>query len=120
MIQIDRESAIAVIEINGIPTKTNIQETIEELLNHLDHVDGMDEIWDFRNALLADVTAEHIQSCIPTIARHLDRLGKRAALVAGSELGFGLGIMWEVYAEDKAPRERCIFRDMESALGWLK
>jgi len=79
----------------------------------------MDEVWDFRNASLANFTVEDLVSLAPSLSQHLDRLGRRVALVVGRDLEYGVGQMWGAYAEENAPRERRLFRCMEEACGWL-
>ena len=120
MIQIDPKKNLAVIEINGKPTILNICEIVETLLSNPDHTDGMDEVWDFRNASLANFTIEDLTFLAPFLARHLDRLGKRAALVVGRDVEYGIGQMWGAFAQEKAPRERRLFRSMEDAFLWLR
>ena len=119
MIQIDLIKNLAVIEIQGQPTILNICEIVEMLLSSPGHTDGMDEVWDFRNASLANFTSEDLTFLAPFLARHLDRLGRRAALVVGRDLEYGIGQMWGAFAEEKAPRERRLFRSMEDAFQWL-
>ena len=119
MIQIDREKNIAMLEIHGHPTILSIREIVEALLSDPDHQDGMDEIWDFRHASLANFTSEDLISIASLLTQHLDRLGKRAALVVGRELEYGVGQMWSAFAEEGAPRERRLFRCMEEAFLWL-
>jgi len=119
MVQIDREKNIAMIEIQGQPTILNIREIVESLLFNPDHQDGMDELWDFRHASLANFTVEDLMSLAVFLTQHLDRLGKRVALVVGRDLEYGIGQMWGAYAEESAPRERRLFRCMDEAFVWL-
>ena len=77
MITIYRERAIAIIEIHGTPTIEDIKETIDALLKHPDHLDGMDEIWDFRQAAMASFTAEDLRTLALFVKQHLDRLARR-------------------------------------------
>lgn len=119
MVRIDLEKSIAVIELQGKLTILNVHETVEALLSNPDHKDGMNEVWDFRNASLANFTVEDLTSLAPFLTLHLDRLGKRAALVVGRDLEYGIGQMWSAFAEERAPRERRLFRTMEEAYLWL-
>lgn len=119
MIQIDLKRNLAVIEIHGQPTIVNICEIVETLLSNPDHTDGMDEVWDFRDASLANFSIEDLTFLAPFLARHLDRLGRRAALVVGRDVEYGIGQMWEAFAKEYAPRERRLFRTMEDAFLWL-
>jgi hypothetical protein len=119
MVRIDRLKRVAVIEIQGQPTVHNIGKIVEALLFNPEHIDGMDEIWDFRNASLANFTVEDLVAIARILNEHLGRLGRRAALVVGRDLEYGIGQMWAAYAGALAPRERRLFRCMEEAFDWL-
>lgn len=119
MIKIDHEKSIAIIEIHGTAEMPDIQRAIKALLENPDHLDGMDEIWDFREASLESFTRKDLQDLALFISKHLDKLAKRTALVVKNDLEFGIGRMWDVYAESDAPQERKLFRDIEEAFDWL-
>ena len=119
MIRIDHEKAMVVVEIHEKPTTMDIQEAIKAILDNPDHVDGMDEVWDFRHASLTDFTVDNLQSLAMFVSQHLDQLARRTALVVGRDLEHGIARMWIAYAEERAPQERRIFRDVEAALEWL-
>lgn len=118
MIKIDREKSIAVITVQGTPKVSDIRHTIEALLDHPDHLDGMDEIWDFREASLT-FSANELEDLALFVNQHLDKLARHTALVVSKDLEYGIARMWSAYAEAKAPQVRHIFRDMEEALDWL-
>ncbi|MBN2012609.1 hypothetical protein JW960_24990 [candidate division KSB1 bacterium] len=121
MIKIDLEKNIAFIEIGGIPTHIEIQESIDELLRHPDHTDGMDEIWDFSNASMISFNENELRILSSFVKEHLPRLGKRTALLIAEDYDFGIGRMWMAYAEiSGAKQERKLFRNMEEAVDWIE
>lgn len=61
MIKIDADKNIAYIEVSNTPTHTDIIEAVEELFNHPDHVDGMNELWDFTNASMESFDREELK-----------------------------------------------------------
>ena len=119
MIKIDHEKSIAIIEISGTPKMSDIKQKIIDLMGNPEHFDGMDELWDFRNASLASLTAENIQALSSFVGENLDKLAQRTALVVRRNLEYGIGRMWEAYAEVDAPQKRKLFRDIEEAIDWL-
>lgn len=118
MVKIDREKAIAIIEIRGTPKISDVRQAIEALLENPDHSDGMDEIWDFREASLTAITTKDLQTLAIYVSQYIGKLAKRTAFVVKNDLEYGIGRMWEVYAED-APQKRQLFRDIEDAFDWL-
>lgn len=118
-IQIDRESAIALVDVGEASSTAEIINAIEALLTHPDYVDGMDSIFDYRRCDFSKLSAENLKSVAHFLVPHLSRLAKRINLVVGRDLEYGLARMYGVYAEDIAPRERHIFRDIGSARKWF-
>lgn len=120
MIKIDLEKNIAFIEVAGTPIHIEIQEIIEELLRHPDHVEGMDELWDFRKASLVSFDKEKLQSLGSFVRENLPKLAKRVAYVIAGEKDYGIGRMWLGYAEIAgANQERELFKTVEDAEKWL-
>ena len=120
MIKIDLVKNIAFIEVGGTPTHIEIQESINELLKHPDHTDGMDEIWDFRTASMISFNEKELNILAGFVKEHLPKLAKRTALVIAKDLDYGIGRMWMSYAEiSDAIQERQLFRNFEEAVEWL-
>jgi len=79
----------------------------------------MDSILDFSQCDFATVSTEDLKSVAHFIVPHLDRLAKRINLVVDRDLEYGLARMYGLYAEEIAPRERHIFRDIDAAREWF-
>ncbi|MCH9027150.1 MAG: hypothetical protein IIA05_08565 [Proteobacteria bacterium] len=118
-IQIDLESAIAVVDVGEASSVPEIESAIEALLAHPDYVDGMDSIFDYRRCDFSKLSAEDLKSIARFLAPHLPRFAKRISLVVERDLEYGLARMYGVYAEEIAPRERRIFRDIDAAREWF-
>lgn len=118
-VQIDLESAIALVDVGEASSTAEIINAIETLLAHPDYVDGMDSIFDYSRCDFSKLSAENLKSVAHFLVPHLPRLAKRINLVVGRDLEYGLARMYGVYAEDIAPRERHIFRDIDSAREWF-
>ena len=79
----------------------------------------MDSILDFSQCDFATVSTEDLKSVAHFIVPHLDRLAKRINLVVDRDLEYGVVRMYGVYAEEIAPREWHIFRDIDAAREWF-
>lgn len=120
MVKIDLERNIALIEVSGTPTSAEIQDSIDELLRHPDHVDGMDEIWDFRKATMVSFREKELQNLATFIRERLPKLAQRTALVIAEDVDYGIGRMWMAHAENlNADQDRELFKNMEEAVEWL-
>ena len=118
-IQIDRESAIAFVDVGEISSIPEIQTMIEALLAHPDFVDGMDTIYDCRRADFSNIDADDMKTLAQYLVPHLPRLAKRVIMVVEREMEYGVIRMWGVYSEKLASRERRIFRDVDVAREWF-
>ena len=120
MIKIDLEKNIAFIDVGGTPTHIEIQESIDALLEHPDHRDGMNEIWDFRTTSTTSFNENELKLLANFVRKRLPKLAKRVAYVFAKDVDYGVGRMWLAYAEMfGAEQERELFRNMEEAVEWL-
>ncbi len=110
---------VAAVELHGSLQRADIERAILALLAHPAYVGGMNELWDFRNAHIARIQASDLMALARFVALHLERLGKRTAIVVGRDVDYGVARMWEGYAEQAAPQERRVFRDRDEAMAWL-
>lgn len=80
---------------------------------------GRRELIDLREVEASDVTTEAIRQ-VAGAFRSQDKTHyeTRVALVAASDLGFGLGRMYQAFRDD-APIHLQVFRELEKALAWL-
>lgn len=78
-------------------------------------------LWDARDADLSALTGQDIRSIVDTVSGYLDpRAGGKTALVFTSDLGFGLGRMFDAYLESALTKvENRSFRSLPEALAWL-
>lgn len=99
--------------------------TNEELLAHYDHPVFFEpraqwlEIVDARDVTELLVTVEGQQQLAQKAAMRMDRLrGGRVAMVASSDLAYGMFRMWEMRREELDYEVR-VFRSFEEALLWI-
>ncbi|MEX0941517.1 MAG: hypothetical protein WD002_03125 [Pseudomonadales bacterium] len=117
-IAIDTSLAIAWLQLEGAIAVRHIIEVSDAELSHPDFTDGMDTIWDMRQADLRAVTPDAMLEILRRVKPRHSRLAKRAAFLVDSDLQFGIIRMWQVYGQD-VPQDREIFRDSDDALKWL-
>ena len=119
MIRFERDGRLAVIVITGTPGPDDVLAALLELLEDPRHTPGMIELWDYRESSLVNFNSDSLKILATKVGPYLERAAARVALVAGSDVDFGVLRMWEVYAEDGAPRTRRVFRTMDEAYAWL-
>lgn len=118
-VQVDSESAIALVDAGEASSVAEIIKAVEALLAHPDFVDGMDTIFDYSRCDFSKVSAEDLKSIARFLVPHLSRFANRVNLVVERDLEYGLARMYGVYAEEIAPSERRIFRDIDTAREWF-
>lgn len=118
-VQIDRESAIALVDVGEASSAAEIIKAVEALLAHPGFVDGMDTIFDYSRCDFSKVSAEDLKSIARFLVPHLPRFANRVNLVVERDLEYGLARMYGVFAEEIAPSERRIFRDVDTAREWF-
>lgn len=79
-------------------------------------------LWDVREAKLGVMPTEQVHEVSAAVLKFASRRGGgRTALVASSDLAFGLSRLFETITtlEDESRPTR-VFRDLDEALGWLE
>ena len=66
----------------------------------------------------SNITTEFEEKLI-LLRKHLDRGDAKIACVVSSDVGFGMGRMYEILS-DKLPQQVCVFKKMEDAKDWIK
>jgi hypothetical protein len=79
-------------------------------------------LWDFRGIEGNRISSDELRKIIVFIKQHEHkRPGGKTAMVAGTDLDFGLSRMSDAYAEtEKLPWKIRPFRSMEEALDWIE
>lgn len=113
--QIDAERGLIVSQASGVVTEDDLREHQTKLRQDPDFDPGYDQLWDFRDVTEISVSSEAIRDLAR--ARSFDP-GARRALVAVSDVGFGVARMFAALHDD-APEEVQVFRSVEEARDWL-
>ena len=80
-VQVDSESAIALVDAGEASSVAEIIKAVEALLAHPDFVDGMDTIFDYSRCDFSNVSAEDLKSIARFLVPHLSRFANRVNLV---------------------------------------
>lgn len=115
-VHFDEDKGVVCVTLEGRLTVR----TIVAAVGSLAHRPRMHRLWDIRNADLSTLDfgavwgmAEAMASLPPV---HPDA---RIAIVAASDVQFGMSRMYEVLIEGRSPGTHRIFRDIEEAEAWL-
>jgi hypothetical protein len=78
-------------------------------------------LWDFRAGSLSGIASNDLQSIVERGKQFADsRKGGRTAIVCSTDLDYGLGRMFQTFADiDRIPIEINIFRNLDDANEWL-
>lgn len=98
---------------------------LEDLLNWISsYYSGITTkyiLWDFNEADLSNITTEEIRKIAKEVKKKSDiRAGGKTALVFNGDLDFGLGRMYEAFAEIEGIKfESMSFQNIAEARKWL-
>jgi hypothetical protein len=119
-IEYDRQLELFRVVLVGKITMDRIFDLLTRILAHPDFKPGLAAIWDSRNADLSALRFEDMQQFRRFQEVNAATRGRaRIALVASSELSFGIGRMFEQVA-DLPNLEINVFRDMQAAESWAQ
>lgn len=80
----------------------------------------IDELLDFTNASIKNLTTEEIERIRFALVNRPERHNSRSVMVVNSQVEYGLGRMFGSYMEPDVPVDRYICYSIEDALEWLR
>ena len=120
--QVDKTKNLTIYTLTG-------ELTLDEILNALKsfweaHTLTLNLLWDARSAKLSQLKSEEMAEITGFIGQYLhrfeERKGGKAAIVASSNLQYGLSrILGTFYEMEGFPTQLKIFRIMDEAIKWL-
>ena len=115
---LDKQKDITVHTVTGEITAEELILKIEE---YYSGESTKSILWDFTEASLEKITPGQVREIAEfTKERSEIRRGGKTALVFGSDLGFGLGRMFDTFQEiGDSKVEHMAFRDKQKAMEWL-
>jgi hypothetical protein len=114
--KIDKEHRIVLSTAHGVLTRADVLAHQENLLKDPDFDPGYSQIFDFSQVTAFELSAEEIRGLAK---RSVFSPHSHRALIAPSDLGFGLGRMFEMLRENEGELGIRVFRTLEQALDWV-
>jgi hypothetical protein len=113
--QIDVDRQIILSSATGTLLDEDLRSHQRQVLADVDFDRSFDQLWDFRKVEQIDVATDTLRQLAE--ARSY-AAGVKRAIVAPSDMGFGMARMFEMLHDD-APEEVRVFRALEDAERWL-
>ena len=116
----DRDNMLVVHEASGVVTAQEVAEVMRRRSADPRFIRGMSILWDASGADMSRLDRNEMEKFIGQLAsgKYYAEISK-TAVVAGSDLQFGLMRMFEM-TEDSEIRPLWIFRTYTEALKWLE
>ena len=118
-ISIDRTKNLATVTVSGV---VRLPELIAALNTYGAEGPTRNEIYDIRNLSGERLSSDDISSLAAYFNRFSPRRrppGSRTAIVAASDVDYGIGRMIALMTEDHVPFEVEIFQSLQAAQDWL-
>jgi hypothetical protein len=113
------EQGVVVVELRGRIDDAELLEATDRLIADADRLPGLNELVDARELEVNDLSSAALRKVADRFAAgpRPDE-GVRVALVAGSDVAYGLGRMYQALRDGSAAEFR-VFRELPEARGWL-
>ena len=111
---------LVVTRMDGRPTDEEFVGAYEAIMDDAAYVPGMNEVADLRGAEGLDVSVEALRQ-VETLTRRRyagSEASFRTAIIAPRDQTYGIGRMYEVFAED-GPENVRVCRTVDAAAEWL-
>ena len=118
--QIDQTAGVVICVVEGDVLAEDVLSATDEVQTDSNYQPGMNALWDLTDANLAGGKVDQIKLVVNGIAGRRDKRGAgyRVAIVAPSDLAFGISRQYKAYA-DRLPFSLRVFRDKDEAWRWL-
>jgi hypothetical protein len=118
-VQFHPETHVVCLRTTGEVSLSVAQTTLTALFKNPEFRPGMAIVWDLRRGSLKPFRGDSIQSMVEFVAKRLAVRGHgKGALVVSQQVNYGIGRMFEAYA-DQVPAELRVFQDFDEAMGWV-
>jgi hypothetical protein len=106
------------VKISGVLEWEQLQDAAEKVTTSNEFSAHVDTLYDLSEMDFTNITTEFEEKLI-LFRKHLDRGDAKIACVVSSDVGFGMGRMYEILS-DKLPQQVRVFKKMEDAKDWIK
>lgn len=115
--KIDEGACIRIHTVSGAMTFEELSAMLEALYADPQLSSYHNALWDLRGATLTGFSSSEVRRIADLVQGHWS--GAKAALVVGSDAGYGMARMYEMHLASAAPGEVRVFRDLEEAHAWV-
>jgi hypothetical protein len=115
----DKERNILHVILNGSITIDDFIEIMDSITHAEEFPADVPTLWDLREVDARNADSDMIEQVIGVRTRYSERGKTKLALLASSELAFGLSRMYEALSFD-LPQTIGVFRDRGEAEQWLQ
>jgi len=96
-------------------------EFLQMIAEDADATRGAPLLIDYRQLTISDISRDNLDDISVRMSGLIDKLrSHRIALLARSDLQFGLGRQFQMIAEQRVPAPIEVFRDEAEAVAWLR
>lgn len=115
---LDRDRQLTKVNISG---KVTVDQITSFLENYYTQDPTLLLLWDFSEADVSELSSEALRTILSVASKYIELRKKgKTALVLPSDYAFGMGRMYESFAEVyEHPAEHRAFRTAEEAMRWL-
>ncbi|HYL83449.1 MAG TPA: hypothetical protein VE263_04385 [Candidatus Angelobacter sp.] len=114
--KIDKERRLVLTTASGVFSRADVLGHQEKLLKDPDFNPSHSQIVDFRQVTAFDVSSQEIHELAQ---KSIFSPQSRRAIIAPSDLGFGLARMFEMLRENQGELGIRVFRTLDEAIDWV-
>ena len=106
--------------VTGVLTLADLQQAGKTVLASTEYSPHVNTLWDLREVDAGNINKEFLEKLVAMRKEQFQfRQGAKLALLANSNINFGLSRMYEMLSAE-IQQATHVFKNIESALAWLK
>ena len=114
--KVDKERHLVMSSASGVVTFADLLAHQEKLLADPDFSPDFSQLWDLVHVTKVELTTEELRRLSE---RSIFSSASRRAILASSDLVFGLSRMFEIFRETLGEKGIRVFRNLDDALDWV-
>ena len=116
----DREKRILYCYFGETLSLEELESTFYRITHKTEYPPDVDTLWDMGKIDFSEIDEEFIQKIIAMRRKFPERGNAKVALITSSDLGYGLGRMYEIFSEVAEMSQNIyVFRNHADAENWL-
>ena len=115
----DKHKRILVVTGIGEITAQEIASTFDKIGGSPEYPPNADRIWDLRKADLTSLDEKSLLKIIQLAKQYPEFANYSMALIASTDLSYGVSRMYELLSEGELPRNIMVFREYSEGEKWI-